>query len=307
MLVLDKACVLFVEGCFHLRFLVWCGSSGCLLLSGLWLLCLRWLWVWWSCGVRVTGPFIIKKCVSPRCFYSERMRARLLVHGVAGNEGITLVSAHEVKGAKLVQRYFCRGRMGRRCGAFFVSVCTASDLHRFMFTLKGRVFRGLGPGKEEFVSGFFSIVSSLHTKFGLSDIAKRPIFSVNLKSVRTTRAALRRVFACLRRTSGPYVMTVSRFRRVNACTREGIRTMLEAGIRRYQGSFFVFTKDRERVVVGVFGDPTQPFCRDMDVVRLSTVPLITCGPFMGNLFARGKGCVASRLIRRICSFFRKRA
>lgn len=257
--------------------------------------------------VTIVGPFMIKKCISPHCFYSEITRARGLVHGLVGKEGITLISAHQVKGAKLVERYFCRPLVGRNCCAFFVSVCTASDLGRFIFTLNGKVFRGLGPRKGGFVSHFFSVVASLEVKFGLSDVAKRPVLRLNLKSVRTPRAALRRVFVCLRRTSGPYVMTVSRFRRVDSCPRGGLRTVLEAGIRRYDGSGFIFTKDRERVVVGVFGDPSEPFCRDIDVVRLKTVPLRMCGPFIGKLFRRGNGGIASRLMRGMCALFSKRA
>lgn len=107
------------------------------------------VFTWWEGGSVpvVEGPFVADKCVSPTCFYSQGGRDRVLVQRMAGKGGVTVVSAHEVKGAKLVRRYFRGGRVRGCCCAFFVSVCTDGSLHSFMFTLDGRVLRKLGPTK----------------------------------------------------------------------------------------------------------------------------------------------------------------
>lgn len=98
-------------------------------------------------GGRVGGPFIAGNCMSPRCFYSERGRATGVISLLAGRGGVTLVSPHELNGASLLQRYFKRPRVGRRCRAFVVSVCTADSMHSFIGIFNGTMLSRLHPGK----------------------------------------------------------------------------------------------------------------------------------------------------------------
>lgn len=82
-----------------------------------------------------------------------------------------------------------------------------------------------------------------------------------------------------------------------------MRTALHACIRHYGGTRFVFTKDRQRIVNGVFLATSQPFCRDISVVRLRDVPLASCALFTRQRFGRTKGDVAGRAVRAVCRRF----
>lgn len=106
-------------------------------------------------------------------------------------------------------------------------------------------------------------------------------------------------------SSGPYVVTVSRFRRITRCPRGGARTLLHACIRRYSGTRFVFTNSRHRLVNRVFVDPTHPFCRDMSVLRLSTVSGRGCVRFMRRRFEVTRGGVSVAIFSSLCGHFRK--
>lgn len=253
------------------------------------------------------GPFVIAKGVTPRCFYSQMDRSTQLIGSVAGNGGLIIVSPHHVNGAKLV-RFYCSGpKVNGRCCAFFVSVLRASDLHRFACLLNQRVCRALLPHDHGVTALFVRAVGSVDKGFKFSPVAGLPAFGIRLKSVRQPRCALSRVFRCLSRTSGPYVMTVSRFRRVTGCPRGGVRTLLQARVRESRGDRFVFTKDRHRVVRRVFTSTTQPFCRDTSVLRLGTVPTRVCVPFVIKRFRQHGHSVTTVSIRGICTLFRKRA
>lgn len=116
--------------------------------------------------------------------------------------------------------------------------------------------------------------------------------------------ALSRVFSCLGGTKGPYLVTVSRFRRVAGCTSSpGVRTTLQARVRHYSGTRFIFSKSRERLVKTVFASPTHPFCRSIALVGLPPVSISGCTRFYLERFRQTDGRLSALIMARLCRHF----